>query len=244
MTIRKFFAIAAATAIVLIGSSPANVAATSARIQNVPAPQGKKWSQVGSKTPSLGYIMGNPNAPVKIVEYGSLTCIHCRHFEEAAFPKLVDTYVDSGRVSFEFRNYTLNVVDVPTGILTRCKGPASYFKLSNAVFANQDKIISGVQNTRKEVVQGALDNEDSKKFVQFAKVTGITAFFTQHGLSQEEATACLANPAKLRELLALNQFATDRLKVDSTPTFFVNGSRIVAGTWPQVEAKLIELGVK
>ena len=188
--------------------------------------------------------MGNPDAPVKIIEYGSLTCSHCKNFEAAAFPKLRDSYIDSGRVSFEFRNYTLNVVDVPTGILTRCQGPKSYFKLSEAVFDNQSAIISGVQNTRPEILQDVDNLPGNQKYVKLAKVTGITSFFTARGMSEETANACLANPDALSELLLINQFAIKTMKVNSTPTFFINGSRINGGTWAQVEAKLNELGVK
>ncbi|WP_367947433.1 thioredoxin domain-containing protein [Sphingopyxis sp. BSNA05] len=77
---------------------------TSGSIEAVEAPAGQKWSETVSKTEAGGIVMGNPDAPLKLVEYMSITCSHCKDFGEQAFAPLRDTYVESGRVSFEIRN--------------------------------------------------------------------------------------------------------------------------------------------
>src|SRR5579863_6598616 len=73
----------------------------------VPPPAGKAWSDVVSATPAGGMVMGNPAAPVKLVEYGSLSCPHCAHFAEFGFKPLVAKYVDSGKVSYEYRSFAI-----------------------------------------------------------------------------------------------------------------------------------------
>ena len=74
--------------------------------------------------------MGNPNARVKLVEYGSLACPHCRHFEETGYKPLVQGYVRTGRVSYEFRSFLLNAPDISVSLLAHCAGPAKFFPMS------------------------------------------------------------------------------------------------------------------
>src|SRR5687767_11435749 len=80
-------------------SAPVVVSAAAA------APKNGDWSTMVTKTPEGGFVMGNPNAKVKLVEYGSLTCDHCAAFEEQGGKALVDDYVKKGLVSWEFRNF-------------------------------------------------------------------------------------------------------------------------------------------
>src|SRR4051812_19274153 len=76
-----------------------------AKLEQVRPPKGGDWSMVVNPTSAGGFMMGNPNAKVKLVEYGSLTCPHCREFDEKGVPALIANYVKQGRVSWEFRNY-------------------------------------------------------------------------------------------------------------------------------------------
>ena len=80
-------------------------------IAKIAPPAGKAWTDVVSKTPEGGYRMGNPDAPIKLVEYGSLSCPHCAHFAQEAFASLASDFVDSGRVSFEFRSFAIHPQD-------------------------------------------------------------------------------------------------------------------------------------
>jgi protein-disulfide isomerase len=108
----------AATAIagaVLASLAPA--AATTAK----PAPS-RDWARTVASTPEGGFRMGNPNAKVKLVEYGSLACPHCRHFEQTGYKPLVQQYVRTGRVSYEFRNLLLNAPDIAVSLLAHCAG--------------------------------------------------------------------------------------------------------------------------
>ena len=74
------------------------------------------------RTPEGGYLMGNPKANVKLIEFGSMTCPHCAEFEEQRGEQLIDTYVKSGRVSYEFRNFVRDPFDLAASLIARCGG--------------------------------------------------------------------------------------------------------------------------
>ena len=99
-------------------------AAASGPVTPVDPPANGDWSTVVSQTAEGGFLMGNPNAAVKVVEYGSMTCPHCAEFDEEALKPLTDNYVKSGRVSFEFRNFVRDPFDVAASLVARCGGTA------------------------------------------------------------------------------------------------------------------------
>ena len=114
------------------------------------------WTRVAVRTPEGGFRMGNPNAPVKVVEYLSLTCPHCAAFAHEGSAGLVG-YVRTGRVSIEYRNYILNGVDVSAALLVRCASPVNYFAMSHALLGSQQSWmgrVSGIsQQQRQEISQ-------------------------------------------------------------------------------------------
>src|SRR5438128_1991328 len=92
------------------GNNATAAANSAAPLTQIPAPNHSDWTQIVARTADGGYLMGNPNAPVKLVEYGSITCPHCAHFSETSGP-LRDTYVRSGQVSYEFRPLLIHPQD-------------------------------------------------------------------------------------------------------------------------------------
>ena len=122
-------------------TAPATTDATAATPAAAPvsatAPAGQDWTQVVAATPEGGFRMGNPDAKVKLVEFASLTCPHCREFHEAALSTIKSKYVASGNVSYEFRNFVLNGPDFAASLLARCQGPQPFFGLLNAFFTDQ-----------------------------------------------------------------------------------------------------------
>ena len=90
--------------------------------------------------------MGNPAAKVKLVEYGSLTCGHCATFAKAGMAPLVGTYVRSGKVSYEYRNFVLNGLDVAATLVARCGGPGRFFPVADTLYATQDQWMGRVSD--------------------------------------------------------------------------------------------------
>lgn len=213
-------------------------------IAKVAPPAGKAWSDMVTITPELGYRMGNPEAPIKLIEYGSLTCPHCAEFSHEATGELRDQFVASGRVSYEFRNMIRDGVDLYLTQLTRCGAPESFFALTDQTFANQAKFFEKAQAAGKAQQEAAFSQAPEKRGIAIAELTGMTEFFAARGIAREQANACLADTAKATALAAASNDQGEKLKIEGTPTFLVNGSKVDANTWPLLKAELEKLGAR
>lgn len=213
-----------------------------AALPKVAAPAGKAWSDVVSQTPDGGYVMGNPEAPIKVVEFGSLTCPHCGEFAEKGFPKLRDNYVNTGRVSLEFRNYVRDPFDTTMAMLTHCGTPESFFALTEQVYANQKDLFQGLQPVAK--VLEANQVPAGKAFGVIADKGGLIDFFAARGIARDQATACLAKSETAEKLANDTQSATEKYNITGTPTFVVNGKNVDVATWEQLEPILQRAGAR
>jgi protein-disulfide isomerase len=198
------------------------------------APATRDWAQTVVVTPEGGYRMGNPGARVKLVEYGSLACPHCRHFEETGFKPLVDNYVRTGKVSYEFRNMLISGPDLSISLLTRCAGAGKFFPMSQFVYATQkqwqDKI-AGMSEAEK----AALDQmTDQQRVVRYAELGGMAPIAAKFGLTTAQARQCLADAKGQTRLIDMTQAALDG-GISHTPTFLVNGQKTDAATWEDLE---------
>ncbi|MEP6868019.1 MAG: thioredoxin domain-containing protein [Novosphingobium sp.] len=216
--------------------------ATSAPVATVPPPAGKAWSDVVSTTPDGGYLMGNPNAPIKLIEYGSLSCPHCAKLAKDGFQTLVGTYVASGRVSFEYRSFVIHGIDVPLTLLAGCSGKEAFFPLVEQIYANQDDMLNKAQ-AAGEQAEKAMALPENQRFVAASDAQGLTAFFAQRGISVDQAHMCLADFAKATQV-AKNAETYGAAGVDSTPTLFINGSKIPGNTWDELSAALQRAGAR
>src|SRR5689334_16077273 len=143
MTARFSVAIAAA-ALTLAGcggsgsnlNDTANVD-TNRPLPTINAPNNQDWTQVIQATPEGGYRMGNPDAPVKLVEYASISCPHCAEFTAEGATPLRERYVKSGQVSWEYRPVMLFPTDPGVFLLLRCQGAQPFFRLADQLYATQ-----------------------------------------------------------------------------------------------------------
>jgi protein-disulfide isomerase len=216
---------------------------SAAPLPTVPPPPGKTWADVISKTPEGGYRMGNPDAPIKLVEYGSLTCPHCAEFSQKSSATIRDKYVASGRVSFEFRNFVRDSLDVTMAMLTRCGQPESFFALTEQVFANQPAIFAKAQanTTGMEATQN-LPKE--KLFIALGQASGVTEFFSARGISVDQANICLAKTDTGTQLAEATQTQGAKYQIEGTPTFLINDEKLQINTWEDVKARLEGMGVR
>jgi protein-disulfide isomerase len=149
--------------------------------------------------------LGPADAAVTITEYASMTCPHCAAFNATVFPKLKAEYIDTGKVRYIFREFPLDIKAAAGSMLTRCiaNGDAQkYFAVTDMLFRSQNDWV--VKNTTET----------------------LTRIGKQAGLSQQQVEACLKDQALLDKIAADQKYASDILKVDSTPTFFINGEKI------------------
>ena len=222
----------------LLACAAAVPAAAIAPVQPAPAQAQRDWTQVVSRTAEGGFRMGNPNAPIKVVEYLSLTCPHCADFARDAAPSLIRNYVRSGRVSLEYRNFVLNAYDLAASFLSRCAAPQDYFALNHAILADQARWMGRVDaltDAQRGELQGLRPIQGMQRIVAW---TGLDAIAARHGINAAQARACLADQAALDRIIELREAGT-RLGVAGTPSFAING-RLAEGVydWASLEPLL------
>jgi protein-disulfide isomerase len=153
--------------------------------------------------------LGPANATVTITEYASMTCPHCAAFNETVFPKIKSEYIDTGKVRYVFREFPLDIKAAAGSMLSRCIAKddgAKYFAVTDMLFKQQNDWV--IKNTTET----------------------LTRIGKQAGLSQQAVEDCLKDQALLDKIAADQKYAAEVLKVDSTPTFFLNGEKIKGET--------------
>jgi protein-disulfide isomerase len=148
--------------------------------------------------------VGNAKAPVTIVEYASMTCPHCAAFEQNVFPMLKSKYIDTGKVRFIFREFPLDIKAAAASMLARCiagDDAGKFFATVDLLFKQQDQLMEQTRDTLKLVGK-------------------------QAGVDGSAVEACEKDQGLLDKLKADQSFAYETLKVDATPTLFVNGERL------------------
>jgi protein-disulfide isomerase len=150
----------------------------------------------------LGEIaIGAENAPVTVIEYASMTCPHCAHFAIDTFPALKEKYIDTGKVRFIFREFPFDPIAAGAFMLARCAGNDKFLAVVDLLFHTQ----------RTWAVEKPL--------------APLLATVKQAGFTEESFKSCLANQKMLDGIEWVRNRASDKFKVDSTPTFFINGQK-------------------
>ena len=216
------------------GNATANTAAPLAQI---PAPNHGDWTQIVARTADGGYRMGNPDAPVKLIEYGSITCPHCAHFSETS-GALRDTYVRSGQVSYEFRPLIIHPQDPAVFMLIECQPPEAFFRLSDQLFATQEEWLGRLQNVPQDQLQQLSNQPPLQQGPALVRMMGLDQFFAQRGMPPARLATCLADNNAFQQLGAIAQRAGNELNISSTPSFIINGNKIDETEWSGVEPRL------
>lgn len=147
-------------------------------------------------------VLGNPDAPITIIEYGSLSCPHCAHFATTVLPQLQKQWIDTGKAKLVFRDFPLDQMAMRAEMVARCAPPNRYYGLIDLMFANQRKWVLA---------------KDWRAALGHLVALG--------GIGKNEFDACLANK-QVEDAVAQSRLAaTQQLGVDATPTFFVNGKK-------------------
>jgi len=218
-------------------------APTGQAVAAVPAPPGKMWSDVVSATPEGGMRMGNPSAPIKLVEYGSLSCPHCAKLANDGMRTLVDKYVGSGRVSYEFRSFPIHgIIDVPLTVMVRCADPAAFFPLVEQIYSDQQAIMTRAEGANAQA-QAASQLPPAQRFVALADAFGLTDWFAARGLAKDQAHACLADTSGAEKVAKEGQKWSED-GVNQTPTLVINGTTLEAAEWKELEAALQNAGAR
>jgi protein-disulfide isomerase len=211
-------------------------------IAPIAAPAGTSWVETASETPEGGFVIGNPEAPLKLVEYASHTCSHCAAFSMEAATAL-DGYVDKGIVSYEIRNQIHDPLDLSIALLARCGTPASFHPLANQAWQNFEQIMTTVQ-TNSAALQQAQAAPQAQRFQAVAEAAGLIDFFAARGVSRDQAMTCLADTDKATQIAQRSTEQSEELNVTGTPTFFLNGELVEGTTWAVIEPALQRAGAR
>jgi protein-disulfide isomerase len=159
---------------------------------------------------------GSKDAPVTIIEYASMTCSHCAHFHEATYPVLKSKYIDTGKVRFTLREFPFDPIAVAGFMVARCAGE------------------------KREAMIGLLFSQQKNWAFSDKPLQGLTALVKQTGMSQEKFDACLQDKALYANVNQVFEKASKVFKVDSTPTFFINGKKVSGALSPDELDKQLE----
>jgi protein-disulfide isomerase len=165
------------------------------------------------------FVQGDPDAPVKLIEYASLTCPHCANFHLNAYQDLKRDYIETGKANLEFREVFFDKEGLWGAMLARCGGEAKYFGFVDMLFRKQ-KEWSRAENVPAELFKiGRLG-----------------------GLTNEEMDACLQNNDFAKALVEKYQSYRDDPLLEGTPTLILDGAKLnhtdMAAIAAAIDAKL------
>ncbi len=147
-------------------------------------------------------VLGDPAAPITIIEYASLTCPHCAHFATDVLPELKREWIDTGKAKLILRDFPLDGPALRAAMIARCAPPNRFYAFAETFFASQDK--------------WALTKDYLEALARLAKLGG---------MGKDEFEACLKNTTLENRIVEQRLVASQQLDVTSTPTFFINGSK-------------------
>lgn len=148
-------------------------------------------------------VLGSQTAPVTMIEYSSLTCSHCGDFHVITLPLIKTAFIDTGRVKFVYRDFPLNEPAVVASMVARCSGDR-YFTALDALFASQVSWASAADYTG-----------------------GIKKVVAAMGMTSNDVDACVASTELRNGILAIQQGGVQDYGINATPTFLINGQKVL-----------------
>ncbi|RIA37850.1 protein-disulfide isomerase [Hephaestia caeni] len=247
MTIKLSILFAAAPLLALSACGSGNGGnsdAPAAPVAAVTPPAGQDWTQVVRKSPEGGFVMGNPNAALKLIEYGSRSCPTCGVFGRDGIPPLEENYVKTGKVSFEFRDFPVHGgPDLGLSTLGRCVSESAFFPILEQTYASQDKLLEKLESPEAQALLQRLQGKSPTDIATgWATYLGYVDFVKQRGVTEQQAKACLADQKNVQAVVDMAQQG-GKDGVTGTPSFFLNGTLLENTlTWEQLEARLKAAG--
>lgn len=209
----------------------------------VAAPAGTSWSTTITQTPEGNFVMGNPKAKATLVEFASYTCSHCRDFAAEASEE-IRKIVDTGKMSYELRNFIRDPIDISTALLARCGGKDVFYPISDQFFANQTAMFTKAQALGDAKYQQLMSAPPAARFGGLAEAVGLIEFAKQRGIAEDQAKQCLADAATAEKLAKGVEAANQQYKIEGTPTFVLNGVVVEnVANWAALQPKLKQAGL-
>lgn len=205
----------------------------------VQAQSKKDWNTVLTATPEGGILVGNPAAKVRLLEFASYTCSHCKTFADVGGAAM-KPLIASGKLAFERRSFVRNGPDFAASLLVACLPTKAAMAMGDALFAEQAAWFDPFTKIAPADGQAIAALPPEKQPVRLAELSGLDGWAAKRGLPLAQGRACLADKAAQDKLLAIRAEAIDRYKLEGTPTFVLNGAT-VGGVydWENLQPKLL-----
>ena len=201
------------------------------------------WSTHVTQTPAGAYVIGNPAARVKLVEYVSYTCPHCAVFTTESAPVLKGQMVRSGSTSIEIRHFIRDRLDLAAALIARCGGAAKFARLTETIFAQQRDWLKRGMEFDQANAQRIGTYPPAAQLRAEADGSGLTAIGKSAGLSDAQITACLSDRAATDRIVAMTTAAPN--SIEGTPGFFINGKQAMGVfTWDKLQPLLRASGAR
>ena len=203
-------------------------------------PPGGTWADVVNATAD-GFMMGNPKAKVKLIEIGSLSCPHCKLFEDEGMPTLVDKYVKTGQVSWEFRPYVIHgPIDMAADIIARCNGIKTFFPLTQAMYKDQTVWLGKVETTPQDKLQQIQNLPTNRIFIEMANLMGLQDWAAARGVPQAKSNQCLADQKMIDHEVQVTANVNNQYpEFQGTPSFIINGKMLAdTASWDKLKPQL------
>ena len=245
MNLSRFLVcVTAAAALAACNSKQQNAASNEPlNLAPVAPPKGGDWTSVVSATQD-GFVMGNPDAKVKLVEIGSLSCPHCKAFDDEGVPSLVDKYVKSGNVSWEFRPYIIHgPIDMAANLVVRCNGEKTFFPLMQALYKDQTTWLAKVEAAPKDKVEQIQTLPPNQAFVAMANLLGLQEWAAARGVPAAKSNQCLSDEKMINhEVQVVSNVSDQYPDFTGTPAFILNGKMLPKEvvSWDTLEPQLRE----
>jgi protein-disulfide isomerase len=220
-------------ALLVLATVPAGIAHGQSAAPAAPSPA--DWTTRVERTAEAGYRMGNPDAPLKLVEYGSLACSHCASFEAVAGDAIREQ-VRSGRLSFEYRPHPIFPSDPGMFLLLGCQSPELFFPTVQRLYADQANWIAKL-DAQDARLRAEMERSFPAAIPSFVSVAGTDRLFRENGLSDQQIAACLADQAALAQMGEAGRRAV-ALGVEGTPTLFLNGRKLELSSFEELVGML------
>ena len=175
--------------------------------------------ELAKEGPDGDVVLGSDKAPVTIIEYASMTCPHCAHFQETTFPEIKKRYIDTGKVRYILRDFPLDNLAGAVFVLAHCAAkddPVKYYSMVDTLFSQQ------------------------RQWAVEKPIPPLMAIAKQAGLSEQDFDTCLKNQKAWDAMESVRQRGIKQFKVESTPTFFINGTQVTGAVSIEEFAKVID----
>lgn len=237
----KYVVLAALALAACSGGGDGNVQ-QAAPVAAAPAPAGGNWTETVARTEE-GFVVGNPAAPIKLVEYGARLCPGCKQFANTGFKPLMDGYVATGKVSFEFRDFLIHgPPELGLALLGQCGDTSAFFPILEQTYQNQDAMNQAMAAVSPAQQQALQSGSPTAIITGWTQAIGGIDFMKQRGLPEDKARQCLGDQQRIDAITAITQKRGADGTVSGTPTLILNGTKLDTISWTDVEKALKAAG--